>query len=87
MPDYKPNQFIRAFAVLALAVLVLLLGLNVSAMGLIEIPRSSLYLVLELTGLILALNLVFVVVFLVLGWNSFFRSRPMPRASGREIPS
>jgi hypothetical protein len=69
------------------AVLVLLLGLNVSAMGLIEIPRSSLYLVLELTGLILALNLVFVVVFLVLGWNSFFRSRPMPRASSREIPS
>jgi hypothetical protein len=55
------------------AVLVLLLGLNVSAMGLIEIPRSSLYLMLEVAGLILALNLVYVLVFLGLGWTSIFR--------------
>jgi hypothetical protein len=55
------------------AVLVLLLGLNVSAMGLIAIPRSSLYLVLELAGLVLALNLAFVAVFMGLRWNNFFR--------------
>jgi hypothetical protein len=55
------------------AVLVLLLGLNVSAMGLIEIPRNSLYLVLEVAGLILVLNLVFVVVFMGLSWNYFFK--------------
>lgn len=54
------------------AFLVLFLGLNVSAMGLIAIPRSSLYLVGELAGLILALNLVFVVVFLGLRRSSFF---------------
>ena len=63
------------------AVLVLLLGLNVSAIGLIEIPRSALYLVLELTGLILALNLVYVVAFLGLGWTSFFRGASRRRAA------
>jgi hypothetical protein len=64
------------------AVLVLLLGLNVSAIGLIAIPRSSLYLVAEVAGLILALNLMFVVVFLGLRWNSFFgRAGRQGRAS------
>ena len=46
--------------------LVLLLGLNVSAIGLVTIPRGSLYLVLEMFGLILALNVVYVAVFFVL---------------------
>ena len=45
-----------AAILLTCAVLVLLLGLNVSVIGLIAIPRSSLYLILELAGLILALN-------------------------------
>jgi hypothetical protein len=54
------------------AFLVLFLGLNVSAMGLIAVPRSSLYLIGELAGLILALNLVFVIVFLGLRGNRFF---------------
>ncbi|MCL4562992.1 MAG: hypothetical protein M1281_20560 [Chloroflexi bacterium] len=70
------------------AVLVLLLGLNVSAMGLIAIPRSSLYLVLELAGLILALNIAFVAVFMGLRWNSFFgrakRSGPDVEKPGAE---
>lgn len=57
-------------------VLVLLLGLNVSAIGLIAIPRSSLYLVAELAGLILALNLVYIAVFLGLGWKAFFGRLP-----------
>ena len=54
------------------AVLTLLLGLNVAAMGLVAIPRSSLYLVAELAGLILALNLVFAVVFMGISRNVFF---------------
>lgn len=43
--------------------LVLLLGLNVSVIGLVSIPRGSWYLVMEMFGLILTLNAVYVVVF------------------------
>lgn len=46
--------------------LVLLLGLNVSVIGLVDIPRGSLYLVAEMFGLIVVLNAVYVVVFLAL---------------------
>jgi hypothetical protein len=49
-----------------MTVLVLLLGLNVSAMGLVEVPTSSLYLVGELFGLIIALDVVFAVLFLLI---------------------
>jgi hypothetical protein len=52
--------------------LVILLGLNVSAIGLIAIPRSSLYLVIELAGLILSLNAVFTAIFAVLEWKILF---------------
>lgn len=62
-----------AAILLTCAVLVLLLGLNVSVIGLIFIPRSSIYLIGELVGLILALNIVFAVVFIGLNWNIFFR--------------
>lgn len=51
---------------LTCVVLVLLLGLNVSAIGLVDIPRGSLVLVAEMFGLIVALNAVYVVVFLAL---------------------
>ena len=47
-------------------VLVLLLGLNVSVIGLVHIPRDSLYLVLEMFALILALNVVYAAVFFAL---------------------
>ena len=43
--------------------LVTLLGLNVSAIGLVEIPSGSLLVVVELFGLIVVLNAVFVAVF------------------------
>lgn len=52
-------------------VLVLLLGLNVSTIGLVQIPRSSFYLIAEMFGLILALNAVYVVVFLALAGSTF----------------
>lgn len=47
-------------------VLVALLGLNVSAIGLVEIPTSSLVVIAELFGLIVVLNTVYVMVYLVL---------------------
>jgi hypothetical protein len=33
MPDYKPNQFVRAFAVLALIAAVILVGIAVATSG------------------------------------------------------
>jgi hypothetical protein len=56
---------------LTCTVLVVLLGLNVSVIGLVDVPRSSIYLIVELFGLILALNAVFAVVFAGLEWKSF----------------
>jgi len=47
-------------------VLVVLLGLNVSVIGLVDIPRSAFYLVMELFGLIVVLNVVFTGVFILL---------------------
>lgn len=44
-------------------VLVTFLGLNVSALGLVALPRSAAFLVAELLILILVLNLVYMVVF------------------------
>ena len=50
-------------------VLVILLGLNVSVIGLVEIPRGSLYLVGEMFGLIVFLNVVFAAGFTGLQWQ------------------
>lgn len=44
--------------------LTFLLGHNVFILGLVEIPRGSLYLVFEMFGLIVMLNLVFVMTFI-----------------------
>jgi hypothetical protein len=49
---------------LTCVVLVLLLDLNVSVIGLVSFLSSSLYLVIEMLGLIVALNVVYVVVFI-----------------------
>jgi hypothetical protein len=46
--------------------LVLLLGLNISALGLVSIPRGSFYLVAEFLGLVVLLAMVYVVVFMAL---------------------
>ena len=53
-------------ALLACVKLVLSLGLNVSIIGLISLPSGSLYLVVELFALILALGVVFAVAFAIL---------------------
>ena len=44
------------------------LGLNISIFGLVDIPRSSAYVVAELVGLILAIVVVYAVVFVALEW-------------------
>jgi hypothetical protein len=49
-------------------VLVFALGLNISIIGLVEIPRSSAYIVAELVGLILTIVVAYAVVFVVLEW-------------------
>lgn len=59
-----------AAILLTCTVLVLLLGLNVSVIGLVFIPGSQVYLLAELFALILALNLVFIVAFAGLEWKS-----------------
>jgi hypothetical protein len=51
---------------LTVSVLVLFLGLNVSAIGLVDIPRDSTYLVAELFGLIIVINVAFAATFLIL---------------------
>jgi hypothetical protein len=53
------------------AALVLLLGLNISLMGLVYVPIESYYLVAETFGLILILNLVFAACFAGLEWKRF----------------
>ena len=58
--------------------LILLLGLNVSVIGLVYIPGSSLYLIAELFGLIFAINVFYVVAFIALERKSL--------AGGDEVP-
>jgi len=58
----------RHFGVVLLncVVLILLLGLNVSVLGFVTIPRGSLYLVMEFFGLILAINVIYSALFTAL---------------------
>lgn len=62
------NRSITKFlaVLLTCTVLVALLGLNVSAIGLVAIPSGSLVVIAELFGLIVVLNLVYVMVYLML---------------------
>ena len=53
-------------------VLVALLGLNVSAIGLVSIPAGSLYLIAEMFALIVALNVVYLAVFVALERRRLF---------------
>jgi hypothetical protein len=55
----------------AMIPLTLFLGLNVSALGLVELHRSDLYLVGILFGLIAALAAVYAAAFLALRWGYF----------------
>jgi hypothetical protein len=66
--------------VITSAVMVLLLGLNISLMGLVFVPTSSLYLVAENFGLILGLGFINFVVFAGLEWKVLIQN-PAHKAS------
>lgn len=69
--------------VLTVALLMLMLGSNVSVMGLVEIPGSSAYVVAELFGLIGAIAFVYALAFAALPpWrrSSHERQSGLPRA-------
>ena len=53
------------------AVLVVLLGLDVSVIGMIRIPTDSLYLVVELAALIVVLAGSFAAAVIALAWSQF----------------
>ena len=63
---FRANWRHCGVVLLTCTVLVLLLGLNVSVLGFVTIPRGSLYLVLEFFGLILAINLIYAAIFNIL---------------------
>ncbi len=72
---YGRSRWHFAAILLTSTLLVLLLGLNVSAIGLVYIPRGSIYVIGEMFGLILALNLVYVAVFIGLERKRFIRGK------------
>jgi hypothetical protein len=67
----------RHFAAILLTTttLVLLLGLNISALGLVSIPRGSLILVAEFLGLVVLLDVVYAAAFIALEWSKLRRSK------------
>jgi len=61
-------------AILAtVSVLILLLGLNVSAIGLVDIPTDSIVLIAEIFGLIIGLALLYAAVVIGLEWRTLRR--------------
>lgn len=75
-----------AAILLTCLLLVLLLGLNVSAIGLVYIPSGSVYVIAELFGLIVALNAVYAAAFLALERKRFTGAREIA-ASASSIPN
>lgn len=63
------------------SVLVLLLGLNISALGLVSIPRGSFFLVAEFLSLVVLLGAVYAAAFLGLEWKSFTTNNRNRRVS------
>ncbi|NNF57278.1 MAG: hypothetical protein HKN04_03470 [Rhodothermaceae bacterium] len=70
---------------LTCTLLVLLLGLNVSAIGLVYIPSGSVYVIAELFGLIVALNVVYVAVFIGFERKRFIRGTVTTASSSDSI--
>ena len=63
----------HAAILLTCTILVGLLGLNVSVLGLVHVPSGTAYLIAELFGLILVINLAYVAVVLMLEKKTLFR--------------
>ncbi len=68
------------------AVLTVLLGVNISILGLIFLPVSAGFLVAKLFALILALNAAYVAFFLALERRPLFRQDPHTAPRGAVIP-
>lgn len=84
---YERGRMYFAAILLTCIVIVLFLGLNISAIGLVDIPRGSLYLVLELFGLIVAINVVYVAAFAALERRSLlYGGEPGPVVTGAHDP-
>ena len=81
------RQSWRHFGVVLLTciVLVLLLGLNISVLGLVHIPGGSLYLIMEFFGLILALNVVYAAVFTALERKHLLRKKYLSRRQSLKL--
>jgi hypothetical protein len=62
-----------ASILLTCTVLIILLGLNVSVLGLVYLPGSAVSLVAKMFGLIVLLNLVYLAIFLLLERNIYLR--------------
>jgi hypothetical protein len=73
---YRPGWLGVGAILLTTVVLLALLGLNVSVIGLVEVPRSASYLIAELFALIFILSAVYAAAFALLerralgGWSS-----------------
>lgn len=63
-----------AVVLLTCSVLMMLLGINVTPIGLVDIPAGSLGIILELFGLIAALNLAYALLFIMLERRAIFDS-------------
>jgi hypothetical protein len=82
---YRRSWLRLGAILLTCTVLVLALGLNVSVIGLVYIPRGSLYLIVELFGLILAINAVYVAVFIALERKSLVRGDAVVDAASLSV--
>ena len=65
------------------SVITALLGLDVSLIGMVQIPTSSLYLVVELAGLIVVLAGSFAAVVIALAWGELGARSDVPRPAHR----
>lgn len=77
---YARNWIDCAALAVTCVVLVVFLGLNVSVLGLVQVPKSSAFLVAELFGLIFVLVVTFAIAFVAIEHDRFIGRRPDPDA-------
>lgn len=85
---WRGRNLLDAVAILVTcAVLIVLLGVNISILGLIFLPVTAGVLVAKVFGLILALNAAYVAFFLALERRQLFGQDPHAAPPGAVIPS
>jgi hypothetical protein len=68
---YRPGWRGAGGILVTAVVLILFLGLNISTLGLVAIPRSALGVIAEVLTLLIALSAVYVALVVALGWSRF----------------